>query len=119
MGKVDGRAGSALSNFLSPPCFSVTMGLFWDSDSLAPERRQFLGRDNVLRSRVLFPVPNNPEFPLPHPRGGELDPEKGWPLLIHTSSPDTPSPSRTLKPGPHYPLLLRALRDSPASPAGL
>lgn len=28
MGKVDGCAGSALSNFLSPPGFSGTMGLF-------------------------------------------------------------------------------------------
>lgn len=52
MGKVDGRAGSALSNFLSPPCFSVTMGLFWDSSSLTSERRQFLGRGNILQSKV-------------------------------------------------------------------
>lgn len=119
MGKVDGRAGSALSNFLSPPCFSVTMGLFWDSSSLTSERRQFLGRGNILQSKVSSQCLTTLSFHCLIPRGGELDPKKGWPLLNHTSSPDTPSPSRALKSGPHYPLLLRTLRDSLASPAGL
>lgn len=81
MGKVDGRAGSALSNFLSPPCFSVTMGLFWDSSSLTSERRQFLGRGNILQSKVSSQCPTTPSFHCLIPEAGSWTLRKVGPSL--------------------------------------
>lgn len=56
-------------------------GLFWDSSSLTSERRQFLGRGNVLQSRVSSQCPTTPSFHCLIPEAGSWTLRKVGPSL--------------------------------------